>query len=252
MNTEEIEKFLNSEAEKRDTEGEISKEKPDPILVVYDNKDEYSALICSMFAYGRASMIVKFLQKLDFTLLDEDETKVKTAFKGIYYRLQKEEDVKQIFISLNRLKKQDSLENIFYKGYKNNKKVIDGITSIISEIYKVNSYRSRGYNFLIGSEKVKLKGGSAYKRWNLFLRWMVRKDNIDIGLWTKVDKKDLIIPLDTHLHSIGLKLGLLKRKQADLTAAIELTESLRKFDENDPIKYDLAIYRLGQEGVLSE
>jgi len=250
MNIKEIEVFLNKEAQNRDIIGEITEKKPDPLLVVYDNKDEYSALICSMFAYGRAGLIVKFLQKLDFSILNDDEKDIKRRFEGIYYRLQKEEDVKQIFISLNRLKKQESLEDLFYNGYKRKDSVIDGIISIITEIYKINPYRSRGYNFLIGSDKPKLKGGSAYKRWNLFLRWMVRKDNIDLGLWSKIDKKDLIIPLDTHLHSIGLKLGLLTRKQADLMAAIELTNSLKRFDKSDPLKYDLAIYRLGQESLL--
>ena len=249
MNKVEIKKILNKEYKNRDVDGEITETKPDPLLVVYENKDEYSALICSMFAYGRAGMIVKFLQKLDFSMLNEEEKEMENKFNGIYYRLQKEEDVKNLFISLNRLKKISSLEDIFYKGYKKENNVIDGITSIITEIYKINSYRSRGYSFLIGPTKVKLKGGSAYKRWNLFLRWMVRKDNIDLGLWTKVDKKDLIIPLDTHLHKMGLKFGLLTRKQADLAAAIELTNSLKEFDEMDPLKYDLAIYRLGQEGI---
>ncbi len=250
MNKKEIVLFLNKEAQNRDIVGEITEQKPDPLLVVYENKDEYSALICSMFAYGRASLIVKFLKTLDFSLLNQNETELEKKFEGIYYRLQKKEDVENIFISLNRLKQQNTLEDIFYSAYKKENNVIDGITNIITEIYKVNPYRSRGYNFLIGSNKVKLKGGSAYKRWNLFLRWMVRNDNIDLGLWSKVNKKDLIIPLDTHLHSIGLKLGLLKRKQADLTAAIELTNSLKEFDENDPLKYDLAIYRLGQENVF--
>jgi uncharacterized protein (TIGR02757 family) len=250
MNIKEIEDFLNKEVKNRNLLGEISEEKPDPLLVVYNNKDEYSALICSMFAYGRASMIVKFLKKLDFSLLDENEKKIENSLNNIYYRLQSNEDVKNLFISLNRLKKQSSLEDIFYTEYEKKNNVIDGISNIIKEIYKINPYNSRGYSFLIGPENVKLKGGSAYKRWNLFLRWMVRKDNIDLGLWTKVDTKDLIIPLDTHLHTIGLKLGLLKRTQADLASAIELTKSLKKFDETDPLKYDLAIYRLGQEKLL--
>jgi len=92
----------------------------------------------------------------------------------------------------------------------------------------------------------KTKGVSPYKRWNMFLRWMVRDSDIDLGLWEGVEKKDLIIPLDTHTHKVSLNLGLLKRKTYDLQAAIELTEKLKEFDKNDPLKYDFALYRIGQ------
>ena len=84
----------------------------------------------------------------------------------------------------------------------------------------------------------------------MFLRWMVRKDNIDMGLWSGVDKRDLIMPLDTHTFNVSKRLGLLKRKTYDLASAIELTETLKGFDESDPLKYDFALYRLGQEKIL--
>jgi uncharacterized protein (TIGR02757 family) len=76
---------------------------------------------------------------------------------------------------------------------------------------------------------------------------MVRSDNLDMGLWKRVDKKDLLIPLDTHTFKVSQKLGLLKRKSYDLKAVLELTENLKKFDKSDPVKYDFAIYRIGQE-----
>jgi len=81
---------------------------------------------------------------------------------------------------------------------------------------------------------------------------MVRKDNLDMGLWNKIDKAHLLMPLDTHTFHLSQKLGLLKRKTYDMKATIELTEQLRKFDVNDPIKYDFAIYRLGQESQISQ
>jgi len=83
----------------------------------------------------------------------------------------------------------------------------------------------------------------------MYLRWMVRSDSIDLGLWSGVDKGDLLMPLDTHTFKVSLKLGLLKRKTYDLKAVIELTESLKRFDSTDPIKYDFALYRIGQEGL---
>jgi uncharacterized protein (TIGR02757 family) len=81
----------------------------------------------------------------------------------------------------------------------------------------------------------------------MYLRWVVRNDNLDMGLWKRVDKRDLLMPLDTHTFRVSQKLGILKRKSYDLKAVLELTQNLKKFDENDPIKYDFAIYRIGQE-----
>jgi uncharacterized protein (TIGR02757 family) len=71
-----------------------------------------------------------------------------------------------------------------------------------------------------------------------------------MGLWSKIDKRDLIIPLDTHTFNISRKLGLLKRKTYDMRASIELTLTLREFDRDDPIKYDFALYRIGQEKLI--
>lgn len=88
------------------------------------------------------------------------------------------------------------------------------------------------------------------KRWMMYLRWMVRKDSLDMGLWKVMNPSELIMPLDTHTFTLSQKLGLLGRKQCDLKAALELTEMLRTFDPNDPIKYDFALYRLGQEGII--
>jgi uncharacterized protein (TIGR02757 family) len=73
-----------------------------------------------------------------------------------------------------------------------------------------------------------------------------------MGLWSGVDKSDLIIPLDTHTFNVSKKLGLLSRKSYDLQAAIELTEMLKEFDRSDPLKYDFALYRIGQEKILLE
>jgi len=79
---------------------------------------------------------------------------------------------------------------------------------------------------------------------------MVRVDNLDMGLWSKIDKADLIMPLDTHTFQVSLRLGLLKRKTYDMKASLELTQRFKSFDEHDPIKYDFALYRLGQEKLM--
>ena len=238
--------LLEKESKKRDTLTELTYDSPDPLLVAKRYDDEYISLICALFAYGNAKQIVKFLDRLDFSLLNEDENSIKSSLKGCYYRFQNEEDVAQFFISIKRLKEIDSLENIFYEGYKKDHSIIEGLNSLIKKILEVNPFSSHGYNFLVGTPPT-IKSKSTYKRYNMYLRWMVRKDNLDMGLWKKVDKKDLLMPLDTHTFKVSLKLGLLKRKTYDLKAVLELTNKLKEYDENDPVKYDFALYRIGQE-----
>lgn len=225
---------------------EVSENNLDPILIASKQKDTHISLACALFAYGNVGAIVRFLRSVEFEVLNESENEIKTYFQKHYYRFQNTEDVKQFFITLKRLKNED-LENIFYEGYKSDNFVICGIDKVIEKINKLNSYTSRGYQFLVGNRyKGKPKGSSPYKRWNMYLRWMVRDEGIDFGLWKRVKKKDLIIPLDTHTFNVSRKLGLLNRKTYDLQSAILLTNKLKEFDSLDPVKYDFAIYRLGQ------
>jgi len=229
----------------------VSEDNPDPILIAREKKDEYISLVCALFAYGNAKAIVKFLKSIDFDILDENEEEIKKYFINHYYRFQNKDDVREFFITLKRLKNENSLENIFFKGYSKNNFVIDGIDEVIKTIYNLNNYSSKGYSFLIGNRyKGKTKGSSPYKRWNMYLRWMIRDDEVDFGLWKKVNKSDLIIPLDTHTFNVSHKLGLLTRKTYDLESAILLTNKLKEFDKIDPVKYDFVIYRLGQNENL--
>ena len=245
-----IKKRLDIEVHKRNREGEVSVDNLDPILVAHRYKDPTISLICALFAYGNVKQIVKFLDSLDFELLDKSDEEINKVLKNHYYRFQKSEDVIALFIALKRLNTQGSLEEVFLGGYKKKRNVVDGINAAISKILSLYPHSSRGYNFLIGKVTIKTKGAGALKRWMMFLRWMVREDNIDMGLWSGVEKADLIMPLDTHTFNVGKRLGLVKRKTYDLEAAIELTESLKGFDKNDPLKYDFALYRLGQEKIL--
>jgi len=91
----------------------------------------------------------------------------------------------------------------------------------------------------------KPENNSALKRMNMFLRWMVRGGVVDFNLWHSIGTSELIIPLDTHVARISRQFGLLKRKQNDFKSALELTEKLKEFDSNDPVKYDFALFGLG-------
>ncbi|MBL7786433.1 MAG: TIGR02757 family protein [Chitinophagales bacterium] len=95
---------------------------------------------------------------------------------------------------------------------------------------------------------------SACKRLNMFLRWMVRRDNkgVDFGLWQHISPSQLLIPLDVHVDRIARQLGLLQSRAADWKAVLQLTEVLRQFDPLDPAKYDFALFGLGLEGYFEQ
>ncbi len=244
-----MKEFLDNEYDIRNNKTELNLNKLDPIIVAKKYKNEFISLICALFAYGNVKQIVKFLNSLDFSLLEENERKIRLELNNFYYRFQSNEDVIQFFITLKRVKSLISIEDIFYQGYKKNRQIINGLQELLEFLYDVNSYRSKGYEFLLGKiPKDKIK--SPYKRWNMYFRWMVRNDNIDLGLWKNIDKKDLLIPLDTHTFNVSKKIGLLKRKTYDFKAVVELTNKLKEFDSHDPVKYDFAIYRLGQEKIV--
>jgi len=131
-----------------------------------------------------------------------------------------------------------------------------GIIPIIFETnINIPEAATSGRYFLASSSPItsvpkKIGSAGTYKRYMMYLRWMVRKDELDMGLWSKIDKKDLLMPLDTHTFKVSRKLGLLKRKSYDMKAVLELTNRFKQWDKNDPVKYDFALYRLGQEKLL--
>ncbi len=247
MRLKEIKALLDKEAERRNSYFEISPKKPDPLLIAREYPDETIALICALFAYGNVSLIVKFLQSLDFRLLKESDEAITKALSSHYYRFQNAKDISSFFIALKRLKEIDSIENIVYAGYRKNEDILEGLWKLIDRLRSVYPYKSRGYDFLVGSLPGNKNRMGTYKRYMMYLRWMVRKDHLDLGLWTKIDKKDLLLPLDTHTFKVSRRLGLLKRKSYDMKAVLEITQRLQRFDKADPMKYDFALYRLGQE-----
>ncbi|MDA0685571.1 MAG: TIGR02757 family protein [Bacteroidetes bacterium] len=96
------------------------------------------------------------------------------------------------------------------------------------------------------------EAGSACKRLNMFLRWMVRKDEagVDFGLWSRIPMSKLHVPLDVHVQRTAQELGLLKRTQSDWRACQELTKALSRFDAHDPVRYDFALFGLGLDSKL--
>ena len=246
---QDIQKRLEAELLSRDNLQELSYDKPDPLMVAQRYRDEYISLVCALFAYGNARLIVKFLDSLDFDLLNTPEDTITKELNSHYYRFQKTQDVIDIFFTIKRLKEIDSIENIVYNGYKTEENLLDGLWTLIDTIRSLHPSNRHGFNFYFLKRAKKIAGAGTYKRYFMYFRWMVRKNSLDMGLWSKIDKKDLIMPLDTHTFNVSRRLGLLERKSCDLKASLELTETLKSFDFTDPVKYDFALYRLGQESL---
>ena len=241
--------LLDGEAALRNREGELCDERPDPLMIARRFGDQHNALTCALFAYGNARAIVAFLSSLKPDLFVLDEAALRRTLEGKYYRFQNTEDIVQWFLTLGRLKEHGGAEEIFRAGY-TGRDVVAGVSGLIENLYDLNPYRSHGYEFLIGRPLKTVAKASAMKRWMMYLRWMVRRDELDMGLWNGVEPSELIMPLDTHTFNVSRSLGLLGRNQCDLKAAMELTETLRKLDPTDPLKYDFALYRIGQEKIM--
>lgn len=227
----------------------------DPVWILRrfdDEKDiETAGFITSCFAYGKVELINKFIldffEKIDFKVheftLNYSELKDKKHFEKLYYRFNTSEDLSLLLMNLSSvLRNSGSLKNRFSQDYsQSDKNIIPALTSFTAELNVINRKNSN-YNYLVPSPE----NNSACKRLNLFLRWMIRNDNSDLGIWSgSFDKSKLVMPVDTHIYRISKKLKLVKRNSCDLKFALELTESLKKFDKYDPVKYDFALCHYG-------
>jgi len=230
----------------------------DPVWSLHELKDEknleITAFIFSCFAYGRVDIMNEFLDKLtarlngnvyEFTI-NFDEKKDKKHLANLYYRFNISHDLIYLFQKLRLVISEfGSLKALFLKGYSKED------VNILESLYNFTDYLKKGvspgskFHYLIPDSR----RNSTCKRLNLFLRWMVRKDEIDPGLWSSdIEKTKLIMPVDTHVYRITQKLKLVKRKSCDMIYAIELTEKLKEFDPEDPVKYDFALCHIGIDG----
>jgi uncharacterized protein (TIGR02757 family) len=236
-----------------------TKLEPDPLQFLHLFKDEKDieavGLIASIFAYGNVKQIENTLKK--FIVVFEGKpysfinnfslSKNSKKIAGIKHRFYSEDDIVKLFIVLNKsIKKHGSIKPIFLQGYNiSDENVKNGISNFSKHF--LNSFLgtfgevSAGIKFMFPLPEK----GSACKRMNLFLRWMVRKDELDFGLWKEIHTAKLVIPVDTHIARISKSLKLTTRKNADWKMAEEITSKLKKFDPIDPIKYDFAICHIG-------
>ena len=225
---------------------------PDPLEFLYGYPDvrdrELVALISSSLAYGRVAQILKsvaqILRKMDNRpwsfLLNTSKGAILKLFADFKHRFTTGEEMAFMLLGAKRIIESfGSIHECFMAGFH------DDQDSILSGL----SYLVRELGNTVPEMKNSLlplpSGGSACKRWNLFLRWMIRKDSIDPGGWAGVHPSKLIIPLDTHMHNICLRLNITNRKQADMRTALQITDAFREIAPHDPVRYDFALTRLG-------
>jgi uncharacterized protein (TIGR02757 family) len=144
--------------------------------------------------------------------------------------------------------KNDSLEDAFLVGVKeNNENIKIGLENFQNVFFGLEDYPIRTRKHVATPAR-----NSSCKRINMFLRWMVRKDNkgVDFGIWDKIKTSALVCPCDVHVERVARKLGLITRPKPDWQTAVELTQNLKQLDPIDPVKYDFALFGLGVEGYM--
>jgi uncharacterized protein (TIGR02757 family) len=243
-----------------------SKISPDPLQFLHLYKDEKDieliGFISSIFAYGNVNQIINTLNSITSRMGEHpysficnlDKKLLKKYFGETVHRFYTPEDIQKLFFVLNiTLKKEGSLKNLFLKIYpehqseKNLKIPLSKFSSyFLRRVFSEGGKVTRGYRFMFADPLT----GSACKRMNLFLRWMIRKDDLDFGFWNEIPTDKLIIPVDTHVAKICKLLKLTKRKNLSWKMAEEITENLKEFDPVDPVKYDFAICHIGMRKMV--
>ena len=223
---------------------------------------EVAAFIASSLAYGKVELFKPIVEKIlsgmgtspyEFLLAFRPK-KHRKLFEGIKYRFNENEDlIALMFIVHKVLNRDTSLENIFKKHYRPaSLNIAEGLAGFVLSLLQINTSQIYGNDIKPSGLRQLFPSpvnGSACKRANLFLRWMVRDRDIDFGIWKDIPKNRLIIPLDTHIARIAVCLGFTKRNSQDWKMAVEITESLKRIDSEDPLKYDFALCHHGISGI---
>ena len=232
--------------------------KDDPIQFPHRGKCkeeiELYGFIASLFAYGNRKLFVKKLDEI-FAKAENDLVGfVKngdfSSLKGVEYRFSKDNDVIPIFEILSKLYNESrGLEELFEFSWLTPhpnpllKERENAFLQTIVDYFYSNAPKTVGEGFyhMIPNPQ----NGGAMKRMNMFLRWMVRKGPVDLGIWNFIKPSELLIPLDVHVARISRTMGILTRKSNDFKAVTELTNQLRNICPEDPVKYDFAMFGYG-------
>lgn len=225
---------------------------PDPLGFLYLYEDiadrEIAGIIASSLAVGKVDTILRSVSsvlsalgsKPSESLLEKSSASLRKDLLGFKHRWI---DADAINAFLGGVKHAvmhfGSLNECFLNCLPDDSSSV--LPALAPFAAKISSKAGRYCSALIPDPQL----GSACKRINLFLRWMVRNDDVDPGGWRGVEPSMLIIPLDTHMHRISLRLGLTKRRQADMKTALEVTSAFKEIAPDDPVRYDFVLTRLG-------
>ena len=229
----------------------------DPIQRVHNFRKrqdrEVVGFCAAALAFGRVTSVIKSIDALLEVMGDSpaqfvrqfDAAEHRCTIGSITHRWIRGQDLLALLLILRRmLVASGSIETFFNEGYDVNMPDIENALESFSSralgmnldsVYGRATRRNVSYFFPRPSK------GSACKRLNLYLRWMVRRDELDLGVWTTVRSSQLVIPLDTHTIRVGQCLGLTKYRSPGWALARDITNTLRHFDPIDPVKYDFSL-----------
>ena len=255
--------------------------KTDPLQFVYQYSNradmEIAGFLAAELAYGRVQQIEKSLVDLlgrmgdsPFKFVQNFDKQKRAKLKNFKHRFTTGDDISDLLMLLKKVLNQyDSIEKFFLRGYNpSDKNIISALSRFCDSLLDMyiqthNCSVRRGLSYLLPRPVA----GSACKRLNLFLRWMVRNDSVDAGLWNTIDKAKLIVPVDVHMGRLCRILGLYPvrsnpakserplsvqtsngaydRNTISLRATVKITEGFAQIEPADPVKYDFALSRLG-------
>lgn len=233
----------------------------DPVQIPhqYSHKEdiEISGFLTALIAWGRRDIIIRNAQALLARMDDAPYEFVAHATEGELARLDdfvhrtfNGRDARALVLSLRlAYGEHGGLEGVFTAGLRpEHAQVGAAIVHARERLSRHPDFPARTHKHLANPA-----AGSSAKRINMFLRWMVRRDRrgVDFGLWAGIRMDQLICPLDVHTGTVARKLGLLQRKQNDWKAAEALTDTLRAYCPEDPVKYDFSLFGLGVSGDLA-
>ncbi|MBS1916394.1 MAG: TIGR02757 family protein [Bacteroidetes bacterium] len=252
MITEELKIFLDKKVDEYNQPFFI---KDDPISVPHrfsKKQDiEIAGFFSAIFAWGNRTTIIKKTEELlslmdnapyNFCLHHSDE-ELKRLLQFKHRTFNPTDLLYFVEFFKSHYSNNNSLETAFTKWMdKHDKTTEQALNGFYNYFFQLADAPLRTRKHIAAPQK-----NSSCKRLNMFLRWMVRKDNkgVDFGIWKKISPSQLICPIDLHVARVVKKFGLLERNQTDWNAALELTAHLRTLDNSDPVKYDFALFGLG-------
>lgn len=226
---------------------------PDPLEFLYRYRKvedrELAGLVASGLAYGRVSMILKSVETVlallgpspSSFLETADPREIRRNLKEFRHRFTPGSEIAGFLLSISALQKEYGLIGNLLAELAEGRPYLEALDLLAERILAPMEKKSH----LLP----KPSAGSACKRLHLFMRWMVRTDRVDPGGWGMISPSDLLIPVDVHMHRIGICLNFTKRKSADGRTAREITDGFRSICPEDPVKYDFSLTRYGIQNL---